>query len=952
MDPLSAIGLASNILQFIEFGTDLCGKIYEVAGSTTGLTEENAHLSEIVEDLKRVTDGLSTSLKGNNKHEVKLAKHAAECRDLSAELMGIISKLRIKKGDRLWSSERKVSQIEKRLTEYRAQIILRLNVMLYDEQSPISEHLKRIEQQAIDLDNHHGTELKTQHDQLKEIIQRLESMHINNLQQPSSATYLNSMQDIRTSLSVLVSSARDIPRENEILRALYFPSMFRRDDTIGPVVGDTYRWLVGADDRSDKSTDEENTDEESDDGSNNAASTRSHAENTAEVVSQQITDLKEHDVDYQELQASPFIMGGEHRERKDGEARSFDKAASRFLHFLLHDYSVFFIYGKAESGKSTLIKYLADSDNVAVRQILGEWAKGRRLRSLEGLYRSILFQALTQCPELATNLFEHAPVFSEWQEVRLSLLKKSMVRPIESLDTERYTLCLFIDGLDEYEGDSVDQAELEYMQHFTNQQRSIPLHDYTKGDILEYAITNFRDSPASSHFHEVSSLFALAKEIVTIADGVFLWAYLTARSFSQKMHIYTMERLQEIVDPLTCARTEKFLILAAHNPTYYGLNALSFFWMDDLDNLKFPFENLMCSYSNAEIEQRLSLVQKQLRDLTKGMLEVQPWESISYRHDNLSRHPFFANRMGFFHRTFRDYLLDQWHDKVLLTVEIYVRIALAGVKFSCSMDFYGKAGRPWPRFLNLVIIEGTFIWVGQEKAPLPDHYYKEMNIVFDGYEKLLSLSSQDQQNTSSITTVVEPLMLCEAKARICRPFSFLIYLAWVAPTSSYFIQRIIEFPNTHRLHDHLIQGVTPASSLAFWLEREHQTVESLTVPVWLAILASTTMSTIANLRADSGLWGIHYWQMIETLLECGADPDIVFLVSLVYSGLDDEEGIRYMDILQLIELNQPANMQSLRRLIGCPTFKIGQWWNSTTNISLMWFSHRKPDYAEETAQTV
>ncbi|RDW74622.1 uncharacterized protein DSM5745_07284 [Aspergillus mulundensis] len=640
MDPLSAIGLASNILQFIEFGTNLCGKIYEVAGSITGLTDENAHLSETVDDLKKVTDGLSTSLEGNNKHEVELAKLAAQCRDLSEEMMGIISKLKLKKGDRMWRSvraawkstlkERKIASIERRLAEHRAQIVLRLNIMLYDEQSPIKEHLKRIEQQAINLGNQHGTELKTQRHQLKDIIQRLDTFRIDNADPPSSAVCLNAIQDMRASLSLLISRANEIPRENDILRALYFPSMFRRDDAIGPAVGDTCRWFVGEDDQSDQSTDEESTDEESDHDSDHTNSTHSHAENTPKAVSQRITGLEEHEIDNQGLQASPSIAIGEQGENNDDDTQSLDSdlegileeerssrkdAASRFLHFLLHDHSVFFIYGKAGSGKSTLIKYLADSGNVAVRQRLDEWAEGRRLifisaffwsagdqlqRSLEGLYRSVLFQALSQCPELTTNLFEGAPGFSGWQEVRLSLLKKIMVKLIQILDPKRYTLCLFIDGLDEYEGDSLDQTELvrsiqdwgrsenvkivcsarpheEYMQLFTNQQRSMPLHDYTKGDILEYAITSFRGSSASSHCQEVSSVFALAQEIVTLADGVFLWAYLTVRSLSQKMHIYPMEKLQEMlratprsldnffdqmldkVDRLTWARTEKFM---------------------------------------------------------------------------------------------------------------------------------------------------------------------------------------------------------------------------------------------------------------------------------------------------------------------------------------------------------------------------------------------------------
>ncbi|KAL4927033.1 uncharacterized protein BDV17DRAFT_292926 [Aspergillus undulatus] len=155
MDPLSAIGLASNILQFIEFGASLCGKIHEVASSATGSTQEIAHIGIVVEDLRSATDGLSASVKGNSKHEVEIIQLAGRCKALSVELGDILPKLKIKKGDRLWASirtawkstlkEKKIASIENRLANYRAQLILHLNLLLYDEQSPMKGHLKRIE---------------------------------------------------------------------------------------------------------------------------------------------------------------------------------------------------------------------------------------------------------------------------------------------------------------------------------------------------------------------------------------------------------------------------------------------------------------------------------------------------------------------------------------------------------------------------------------------------------------------------------------------------------------------------------------------------------------------------------------------------------------------------------------------------------------------------------------
>ncbi|KAL6233089.1 hypothetical protein BDW75DRAFT_196234 [Aspergillus navahoensis] len=75
-----------------------------MASSATGLTEDNTHLAVTVDDWREVTNGISTGLKCNNKHEVELDKLAGRCGDLSTVLTEMLSKLKVKKGGRLWSS--------------------------------------------------------------------------------------------------------------------------------------------------------------------------------------------------------------------------------------------------------------------------------------------------------------------------------------------------------------------------------------------------------------------------------------------------------------------------------------------------------------------------------------------------------------------------------------------------------------------------------------------------------------------------------------------------------------------------------------------------------------------------------------------------------------------------------------------------------------------------------
>ncbi|KAI9373547.1 hypothetical protein BJX61DRAFT_375576 [Aspergillus egyptiacus] len=534
MDPVSAIGLASNMLQFVEFGIRLCDGIHQVANSTTGLTEDNTHISVVAEDLRQATDRLSVSVKGNSRHELGLINLARECQDLSDELSDIFSKLKPTKGDHLWSSvrvawksalkQKKIASIEKRLADYRAQIVLRLNLLLYEQQSPITQCLKSIQKQAIELGNQHCNQLQKQNEQLTDVLQRLETMHVGNSAISVSAASAAVVNYIQSPLTTPQLDAKQIPKENEILRSLYFPSMFSRNNTISHTMRDTYRWLVAKDllsRVSDKSRLQMTANQNCNPGNGEASKT--DAQESSDVTSRQPGDKRNERENYRDNPECP--VQGEEQLARQGVAFMFQS-------FLLQDYSTFFIHGKAGSGKSTLMKFIADPDNLNIREHLQSWAGSSRLifvsvsfkiagdnlqSSLEGLYRSILYQVLRQCPALISEVFEHTSAISSWEGIRFSLLKRAMKKLAQNLDTQPYSLCLLIDGLDEYRGDSYGQGQLakdiqdwvqhkhikiicsarphlEYMQIFNDQTTSLSLCEPTRGDILEYAVTVFRAS--------------------------------------------------------------------------------------------------------------------------------------------------------------------------------------------------------------------------------------------------------------------------------------------------------------------------------------------------------------------------------------------------------------------------------------------------------------------------
>ncbi|KAK4216305.1 hypothetical protein QBC37DRAFT_456012 [Rhypophila decipiens] len=115
--------------------------------------------------------------------------------------------------------------------------------------------------------------------------------------------------------------------------------------------------------------------------------------------------------------------------------------ASRFVSWLeTGTEPLFWISGKAGSGKSTLMKYICGDP--------------RLKRYLKGMLRSLLLQLIKAQPELANEayprLFDSGPNDTPVVPVDWGSLKTSMRRVIDHARKKEWVICMFIDGLDEY----------------------------------------------------------------------------------------------------------------------------------------------------------------------------------------------------------------------------------------------------------------------------------------------------------------------------------------------------------------------------------------------------------------------------------------------------------------------------------------------------------------------
>lgn len=252
---------------------------------------------------------------------------------------------------------------------------------------------------------------------------------------------------------------------------------------------------------------------------------------------------------------------------------------------------IYWITGKAGSGKSTLMKYLCqpilhnlDPSSLELEQTqtkrqpeprcqlyLKEWAGDKELfiasfyfwnsgpqlqMTRAGLLRSLLYQLLLARPDLIPNAtpsrWEALSILGmqpgEWKESEL----QSALEFIVKVMTVDCRLCLFVDGLDEFAGTHDELITL--VQNLTHQNTSVKicvasrpwvvfetafktkpylrLEDLTYNDIKHYVSSNCQLDPEFPKLQAREPEFAdqLIENIISKASGVFLWVHLVVKS--------------------------------------------------------------------------------------------------------------------------------------------------------------------------------------------------------------------------------------------------------------------------------------------------------------------------------------------------------------------------------------------------------------------------------------
>ena len=140
LDALNAIGIAGNIVFFVDFASKLLSTSHKLYKSSNGPTARNIDLYSVTEDLQKFCtefrEAEQTPHLEQRSQDDPTTKLSHECNKLASDLLGVLQSVLVENGNRKWNSfraaiklkwkETHINEVETRLRNFREQILLRL----------------------------------------------------------------------------------------------------------------------------------------------------------------------------------------------------------------------------------------------------------------------------------------------------------------------------------------------------------------------------------------------------------------------------------------------------------------------------------------------------------------------------------------------------------------------------------------------------------------------------------------------------------------------------------------------------------------------------------------------------------------------------------------------------------------------------------------------------------
>ncbi|KAE9967938.1 hypothetical protein BLS_006107 [Venturia inaequalis] len=628
MDPLSVLSVAANVIQVVDFSSNLIASIYNLYTSKEGEVEEYRQLRREGESLHRINAQLTGALTPRRLNrpltllELEVLAICTDCKGASLDLTNALNKVSFSESNgngnqdekrskwravRLavkgtWN-ESKIAQLQQRLERCRDLMTTSILVNLQQQvttlaeqksSSPVPENISWGSAQTIDKWlKKHTEETERWQKNLLTAVERSQPRFVQN----GSHLRLQAWSDTPVARTLV----------ERLMERMWYPEMLNRHNRIAKAFTKTFEWI------------------------------------------------------FQE----PERLGND------------EEPWSNFREWLSSDSELYWITGKAGSGKSTLMKMIYNDDRTVpllcrwssnhplVVAAFFFWNSGDELQmSQEGLLRSLLYQSLDQRRRIKGQSG------GTWEAYSLSLdysqpwswddLVQAFRVLIEN-DRDIYNYAFFIDGLDEFYGEKSDLIVLlESLASYSNmklcissrpwpvfedafnQKPSLMLQHRTSNDIKNYASQNLLRHPGFLELQQGNQIYAeaLIENITTKASGVFLWVVLVVRSLIEGLTDGDrISDLQKRLDALPDELEQLFRNMLQSLKPEYLTHASQLFQLvresqirptiltlsfADEEDGKYAFRRQIGPLDSDEIFYRSVTMKRRLDSRCKGLLEVAP----------------------------------------------------------------------------------------------------------------------------------------------------------------------------------------------------------------------------------------------------------------------------------------------------------------------------------------
>ncbi|QYS92888.1 NACHT domain-containing protein [Trichoderma simmonsii] len=661
MDPVNAVGIAAAVVQFADFGFRLINSAYELYNSPSGQRSEYIELSAVSQDLSSLADAIRAKLDENQGSvgEVFTRLHR-QCKSTNDELQSILSKLKVKAGsnkielaaDGLRVAFRQVAaagdidKLANRLNQIREQMNVGLVYLLLDEAGKNGVELRQFAKQQADMIatlDRIDTATKQFSTDIIEIIDKWPVNHQTETDEMVHYVLNNKWWTSKYAERTVVDENQDKEKLRKVFQSLYFESISHRETSIPQRHAKSFEWI------------------------------------------------------FHEPQIS-----------EDGHALWSDFP----LWLQSESQDIYWITGKPGAGKSTLVKFI--SQDSRFKDQLQKWATGSQpliirffswtsgmnklQKSQEGLFRTLLLEAIQQRPQLAVKIFP-----ARWfllqsfnGNIKLPVLTMSELRDgfrnLLSATGDGLKLALLIDGLDEFDEDQRENHhDLVRLLRETNAETGVKicvssrpwnvfrdeyrenpmlqLENLTREDIQSFVYGQLQLSPGYRDFANINqrAIHKIVTDIVDKSQGVFLWVSVISGMLEDALQEgttisdlqATVDNLPKEVDELFCYiwnRTSKrfraeasqyFQLIRICQEQEITLTALIVWFGDKEISVDIKATDVTSTYLSGAIK----ILERKLMSRTGGLLEL-----VSH-HDDYTKEPKDV-RVDYMHRTANDWVRD------------------------------------------------------------------------------------------------------------------------------------------------------------------------------------------------------------------------------------------------------------------------------------------------------